>query len=97
MRQKEIDGMVAYEVTPMGYQKSFCGKAWEIPVGDGYELVSYSTKVAKLKFKGGFEYELMRLWGGWSATTMRHVNAWLQWHHMPTITKKHWMEMEVVW
>lgn len=88
MRQKRIDVL---EVTPIGEKKS-CGKAYEI-YHDGYfYLVSYSTKVAKFNLNNG---ELVRLWDGYSQTTMRHINEWLQLHWLPTITKKQWMKMEV--
>ena len=88
MKQKRIDGL---EVTSIGEKKS-CGKAFEI-YHDGYfYLVSYLTKVAKFNINNG---ELVRLWDGYSHTTMRHINEWLQLHCLPTITKKQWMKMEV--
>lgn len=92
MRQKMVDGLVAVEVTAFG-QKSMHGKALEILTSMGYELISYATKVARIEVDNG--KRLVRLWDGYSATTMRHVNAWLQWHGMNPITKKQWMKMEV--
>ena len=97
MKQKMMsDGRMAIEVTPMGHRKSFYGKAWEIGKRYGWELVSYGTTVARLD-RGSAEecLKLVRLWDGYSATTMRHINAWLQWHGMNLITKKQWEEMEV--
>ena len=93
MRQKRIDGLDGLEVTPI-CEKKPCGKAFEI-YHDGYGycyLFSYSTKVAKLNLNDG---KLVRLWDGYSQTTMRHINEWLQLHWFPTITKKQWMKMEV--
>ena len=88
MRQKRID---VPEVAPIGEKKP-CGKACEI-YHDGYfYLVSYSTKVAKFNLNNG---EFVRLWNGYSQTTMRHLNEWLQLNGLPTITKKQWMKMEV--
>ena len=93
MRQKMIDGLMAVDVPACG-QKSLYGKAFEISNSMGYELISYSTKVARIEV-GQYGRKLVRLFGGYSATTMRHVNAWLQWHGMNPITKKQWEEMEV--
>ena len=95
MRQKMIDGLMAVEVPACGVeQKSLYGKALEISTSMGYELISYGTKVARIEV-GQYGRKLVRLFGGYSAKTMRHVNAWLQWHWMNPITKKQWEEMEV--
>ena len=98
IRQKEVDGLIALEVTPIGMQKSFYGKAWEIlvPEDDAYVLVSYGRNVARLYFTDYENGVMIRLWDGYSQTTMRHINSWLQWHGMNPITKKQWQEMEVV-
>lgn len=94
MRQKMIDGLMAVEVPACGVgQKSMYYKALEICTSMGYELISYATKVARIEVDNG--KKLVRLWDGYSAPTMRHVNAWLQWHGMNPITKKQWMKMEV--
>lgn len=53
-------------------------------------LVSYNTPVCAIR--GG---EFVRLWGGWSATTGRHVNEFREWHGLPRITKSQWEKMEV--
>lgn len=102
MKQKKMwDGQTVYEVTPLSHQKSFYGKAWEYPIGGGWELISYCTKVARIVLDEDARFDeddskLVRLWGSYSATTMKHINAWLQWHGMKPINKKQWMEMEVV-
>lgn len=54
-------------------------------------LVSYETAVARVEKDGSFH----RLWGGWTATTGRHINAFRQSHGMGKITKGEWEEMEV--
>ena len=54
-------------------------------------LVSYDTKVARIAPDGSFH----RLWGGWSATTGRHVNMFRAEHCMPSITKAQWEKLEV--
>ena len=95
MRQKMIDGLMAVEVPACGAgQKSLYDKALEICTSMGYELISNVTKVARIEVDQDGK-KLARLWDGYSATTMRHINAWLQWHGMNPITKKQWEEMEV--
>lgn len=53
--------------------KSFYGKAKSVGInGVGMFLISYNTIVCYLDEKG-----LHRTWNGWSATTARHVTAFL--------------------
>ena len=61
-----------YELIPTDGRKSFYGKArvYLNPIGDEF-LFSYETCVA-VRYKNG---EIARLWGGWSATTGRHIKA----------------------
>lgn len=54
-------------------------------------LVSYETRVARIASDGSFH----RLWSGYSATTMRHVNEFREAHNLPGITKAQWEKMEV--
>ena len=54
-------------------------------------LVSYETRVARIAPDGSFH----RLWSGYSATTMRHVNMFRAAHDLPKITKSQWEKMEV--
>ena len=63
-----------YELPYLDSRKSFYGKALVIIEGDTATLQSYSTKVARYDMNTG---EFTRLWGGYSATTMRHVNSFL--------------------
>ena len=102
MRQKMIDGLMAVDVPACCLEQKFLyGKKLEIStsmeyklISLGYELIYYGTKVARVEV-GRDGRKQVRLFGGYSATTMRHVNAWLQWHGMNPITKKQWMKMEV--
>ena len=90
MRQEKTDGLDTIEAIKL-YGKKPCGKPWSI-CNNGYcYLFSPSTKVAKFNLNDG---KLVRLWDGYSQTTMRHINEWLQLHWLPTITKKQWMKME---
>ena len=82
------DTMSIYELMPKDSHKSFYGKAKVIVDTEaGTEtLVSYTTEVMRRDMNTG---ELTRLWGGWSATTGRHVAAFCG------INKKAWDSMEV--
>ena len=72
-------------------RKSFYGKAM-INEHDGVkELISYETTVCSIDKQGDFH----RLWGGYSMTTMRHVNSFRQINGMKAINKHEWEEMEV--
>lgn len=55
--------------------KSFYGKAKVIEADNGEMILqSYNTKVCKITSSG----EFVRLWSGYSVTTMRHINSFLQ-------------------
>ena len=59
---------------PVDSRKSFYGKAALYRDDDGtVYLKSYETFVCSMTPDGKFH----RLWGGYSATTMRHVNSFL--------------------
>ena len=67
--------MKVYELKPTGSRKSFYGKAIVIEKNNGETVLqSYDTDVCKITKSG----EFVRLWDGYSATTMRHVNSFLQ-------------------
>ena len=64
--------MKVYELTPDNGRKSFYGKAKVYIDENGTEtLYSYGTPILR-RGKGG---NLVKLWGGWSATTGRHIAA----------------------
>ena len=68
--------MKIYELSPMGCEraKSFYGKAKVIEKDNGEKVLqSYNTEVCKITSSG----EFVRLWEGYSLTTMRHVNSFL--------------------
>ena len=55
--------------------KSFYGKAKVIETDNGEIILqSYNTVVCKITSGG----EFVRLWSGYSVTTMRHINSFLQ-------------------
>ena len=53
--------------------QSFYGKAKIIENNGEMILLSYDTQVCRVNASG----EFVRMWGGYSATTMRHVNSFL--------------------
>ena len=64
--------MKRYELMPRDGRKSFYGKAVVVVDNDGNEtLYSYRTPIIKRDISGNLE----RLYGGWSATTGRHIKA----------------------
>ena len=63
---------MVYELTPTDGRKSFYGKAKVLVDGNGNEtLFSYGTAIITRTAAGN----LKKLWGGWSATTGRHIKA----------------------
>lgn len=68
--------MRIYELMPGGHDrtKSFYGKAKVIEKDGETLLQSYDTIVCKIDKNG----EFVRMWDGYSATTMRHVNSFLR-------------------
>ena len=83
--------MKIYELPAYGdTRKSFYGKAHVVEENGEIKLLSYATFVAKIS-NGKF----VRLWDGYSATTMRHVNAFLKFFDMEGGGKKWWSEQEV--
>jgi len=67
-------------------QKSFYGNA----KAQNGKLYSYGTLVA-----GVVEGVFIRHWAGYSATTLRHVNAFRLSHELPKIVKSEWEAIEV--
>ena len=71
--------------------KSFYGKAYVCEVGDEKILRSYGTDVCKIDSKGN----VIRLWDGYSATTMRHINNFLALFNVEGGGKSWWDKLEV--
>ena len=71
-------------------RKSFYGKAHVIERNDGVYLRSYDTIVCRI-VNGTFQ----RLWDGYSATTMRHVNSFLDEYGIPGGGKAWWDHQEL--
>ena len=85
--------MRIYELTPGGYDraKSFYGKAKVIEKDGETLLQSYDTTVCKIDKSG----EFVRMWEGYSATTMRHINAFIEMFGISGGGKKWWDALSV--
>jgi hypothetical protein len=78
-------------LNPTDGRKSFYGKAVAIEHDNGIiELKSYETIVAKIV--DGVFY---RLWDDYSATTMRHINAFIDKYGITGGGKAWWNSLEV--
>lgn len=80
--------MRIYELTPSSHDrvKSFYGKAKVIENDGETFLQSYDTIVCKIDKSG----EFVRLWKGYSATTMRHINSFIEMFGIEGGGKKWW-------
>lgn len=84
--------MKIYKLNPVDSHKSFYGKTVVYEYDDGTRVLkSYLTNVAAILPDGTF----CRLWGGYSATTMRHVNAFIARAGLEGGGKKWWDALEV--
>lgn len=91
---------MTYELKPFHTgQKSFYGKARvtvSYNVDDMYLVLdSYETHVVMVKIAKGGMPHVRRLWGGYSATTMRHVNELLMQEGFPKLSARAWRAMEL--
>ena len=92
---------LSYELRPLRtIQKSFYGKAHvsflrEDNGDEFYELLSYETHVLSVYVPHGCPVYAKKLWCGYSATTLRHVNELLMQLDFPKLTAKEWRAMEV--
>lgn len=84
--------MLQYEIIPTNGRSSFYGKAIVTEMDGNKTLTSYTTDVARIGNDGRFA----RLWNGYSATTMHHVNAFRSMNGLNALTKKEWLEMPVM-
>lgn len=80
-------------------QKSFYGKAKIGIVHDGGTmyccLQSYDTNVVSLYVSPDGTPYMKKLWNGYSATTMRHINELLMQQGFPKLPARVWRAMEV--
>ena len=70
--------------------EDFNTRALIIPTESGSILKSYYTEVCKIE-NGKF----IRLWEGFSVTTLKHINAYRLHFGFKALSKREWIEMEV--
>lgn len=66
----------------------FNNRAVIIPTNNGYILKSYYTNVCEIR--GG---KFIKLWGGFSVTTLKHINAFRKHFNLDTLSKREWIEL----
>lgn len=90
----------SYDLSPIyTRQKSFYGKAkvyaYEHGSDNCYTLLSYGTAVVSVYVGPDNIPHIKRLWDGYSATTIRHVNELLMQQGFPKLSARAWRSMEV--
>ena len=73
---------------PIDGRKSFYGKAVILHTADAVILKSYETNVCAI-----VNGEFIRMWNKYSATTMRHINAFRAKYKLPPISKAEWLKL----
>lgn len=86
-----FDSAKVFELLPVDSRKSFYGKAQCIELDGAYFLQSYGTIVASIDSNGVFH----RHWDGYSLTTGRHLDSFLEYCGKRRISKKEWESLEV--
>ena len=82
--------MKTYELPCLDNAKSFYGKATVIEERGVKKLQSYDTIVCNINKKG----EFVKLWDGYSATTMRHINSFNKLFDIAGGGKKWWEDLK---
>ena len=80
-----------FDLRPIDGRKSFYGKAQVIRANGWIYLRSYDTLVCAIDDSGKF----IRLWWSYSATTMRHVNAFIKLFGIPGGGKAWWISLPI--
>lgn len=87
-RFKKWDGSIVtkrfYGKARIAHVESKSGRIYEI-------LISYNTAVCMLDSAGRF----VRLWNGYSATTAKHIAAFMDRYGLPGVGKHEWLEMPI--
>ena len=99
---RKIDGtpiLQEWEILPNGCgrnQKSFYGKARCLMTEKGWYLLSYDTIVCSLHANDdtGEINVFRRYWTDYSATTAKHINAFLHNFNLRGLNKKEWESLK---
>ena len=82
--------MNTVNLMPTDSHKSFYGKARVMRSDDGtITLISYTTQVCRINPDGKFE----KLWYGYSATTMRHIQSFCDTFGLESGGQRWWEEL----
>ena len=82
-----INAVRSFELEPIDNRKSFYGKCKVFEMEDGSKVLrSYDTYVCKISPDKTFH----KTWWGYSFTTMRHINAFLDYYKIEGGGKKWW-------
>ena len=84
--------MSKFYLSPVDGRKSFYGKAIVKSVGNKVILQSYNTDVAEFDKD---THTFRRLWNGYSATSMRHINSFASYCGLDVGGKKLWTSLPV--
>lgn len=71
--------------------EGFGNRAVVYPFEGGYILQSYYTEVACIT-----DGKFYKLWDGFSVTTLKHINAFRKWANMNTLSKREWIETDLL-
>ena len=82
-----INAVRSFELEPIDNRKSFYGKCKVFEMEDGSKVLrSYNTYVCKIDPDKTFH----KTWSEYSPTTMRHINAFLDYYGIEGGGKKWW-------
>ncbi len=84
-----MEKIAMFDLSPVNGQKSFYGKAkvaWDMANDIAY-LYSYNTVVCMYHINSR---KFRRVWFGYSATTMRHINAFRAKYGLTALSKAEW-------
>lgn len=85
--------MKRFDLPCLDGHKSFYGKAIveELPEKHEIRLYSYGVHVASIAMG-----TIHKTYDGYSRTTLRHVNSFCKFYLRPTISKKEWEDMPII-
>lgn len=69
--------------------EGFNNRAVIIPTETGAILRSYYTNVCEIK-----DGEFLKLWEGFSVTTLKHINAFRKHFQLESLSKREWIELK---
>ena len=94
IERMEEECLRVFELMPIDGRKSFNNRAKVLETENGYYLLSYNTIVCYLDKPGNINTQFCKCWGGYSVTTMRHINAFMRFNGLSLGGKKWWTSLE---